>query len=115
MARPPLPLGTVGKVRFLKTGKSWIARCGFRGLDGVTRPAERSGATKAAAERVLKEAIQDRISHVRDSELGPNSKVWALGQPWPSSTPTAWPSAAFASFAFAIAASWIAAARIERA
>jgi integrase len=82
MARPPLPLGTAGKIRYVRSGKSWIARCGFRDMDGVTRPVERSGVTKAAAERTLKEAIRDRTSHARDSELGSNSKVSVAAEAW---------------------------------
>ena len=60
MGRPPLPLGTGGKVRFHRLGPSWVARCGFRDYDGVTRSVERCRASKAAAERALKEALRDR-------------------------------------------------------
>src|SRR5689334_4858405 len=72
MGRPPLPLGTGGKIRFERAGSGWCARCRFRDFDGVTRPVERTAATKGAAERALKEALRDRGHHKRSGELHPD-------------------------------------------
>ena len=61
MARPPLAVGTYGKVDFLTASNGRIrARVRFRDHDGTTRPVTRFGATKAGAERTLKQAIRDR-------------------------------------------------------
>jgi integrase len=61
MARPPLPVGTYGKVDFLTLDNGQIrARARYRDHDGTTRPVTRFASTKAGAERALKLAIRDR-------------------------------------------------------
>ncbi|CAL9618299.1 Tyrosine recombinase XerC [Actinosynnema sp. ALI-1.44] len=60
MPRPPLPIGTHGKIRFYPEGSGWRAITNYRDLDGKTRPVERLGKTKAAAERNLKKALTER-------------------------------------------------------
>lgn len=82
MARPPLPLGTAGKTRFISSGPRWIARCGFRDYDGVTRLVERSGPSKAAAERALKQAIRDRAHQGRSGDINPDTKVKVAAEAW---------------------------------
>ncbi|GAA2675672.1 MULTISPECIES: tyrosine recombinase XerC [Actinosynnema] len=62
MARPPLPVGTFGKIRAYRDKSGWRAVTNYRDHDGVTRPVERRGSTKTAAERALKEALRDRTS-----------------------------------------------------
>ncbi len=62
MGRPPMPVGTAGKIDFLRLGPKRVkARVRVRDFDGVTRPVSRFGPTKAAAERRLKEALRDRV------------------------------------------------------
>jgi hypothetical protein len=46
MPRPPLPLGTYGKIKTWQEGKAWLARAQFRDFDGIVRPVKRSGKTK---------------------------------------------------------------------
>ena len=42
MGRPPLPLGTWGRIRRYQVGpKTWRAVANYRDYDGVTRPVER--------------------------------------------------------------------------
>jgi integrase len=82
MGRPPLPLGTAGKIRHYGSGKSWVATCKFRDYDGVTRPVERSGESKAAAERALKEALRDRTHSNQDAEIGPDTKLDVVTESW---------------------------------
>src|SRR2546423_873747 len=59
VARPPLPVGTYGKIRFQRTaaGVGWRARTQVRDWDGRTRPVERTGRTRATAETRLKLAL----------------------------------------------------------
>ena len=82
MARPPLALGTAGKIRYIKSSAGWTARCGFRDFDGVTRDIDRSGATKAAAERTLKAALRDRGHHDRGAAINPDTKLSAVAEAW---------------------------------
>jgi integrase len=82
MARPSLPLGTAGKFRFYGDGDKWIARCGFRDYDGVTRTVERSGKSRAAAERALKSAVRDRSHYHRGAEINPETKIVAVAERW---------------------------------
>lgn len=82
MARPNLPLGTAGKTRFYGSGKSWRARALYRDFDGVTREVERSGSSKSAAERALKEAIRDRVRIDTTAEINPDSKMSIVAEAW---------------------------------
>lgn len=83
MARPPLPIGTYGKIR---TGRNsaggFTARTAFRDYDGVTRDVERNGQTKGAAENALKEVLRDRARVVGTDEVKPDSKVSELVDVW---------------------------------
>ncbi len=62
MGRPPLPIGTYGKIRTYQTVTGWRARTKYRDADGVTRPVERTGRSEAAAVRALKSALRDRTA-----------------------------------------------------
>ena len=53
MARPPLPLGEHGSISVASRRGFWVARCRFRGLDGVTRHIQKSGKSKTAARLAL--------------------------------------------------------------
>ncbi len=53
MVRPPLPIGTSGRVRTYRTPSGWRARTSYREYDGVTREVEKHGRTEATAERLL--------------------------------------------------------------
>lgn len=83
MGRPPLPVGTAGKIRFQKLGPRRIrARVNFRDHDGVVREITRYGETKAAAERRLREAIRDRTMPpggggiTADTRLRDAARLW---------------------------------------
>ncbi|MBM2622931.1 tyrosine-type recombinase/integrase [Actinoplanes sp. LDG1-06] len=77
-----MPLGTAGKIRFEQNTAGWRARCSFRDYDGITRPVERAGATKGAAERALKEAIRDRGNYNRDADLNPDTRFSVVIEAW---------------------------------
>ncbi len=82
MARPPLPLGTYGKIKTWQEGKTWLARVKFRDFDGIVRPVKRSGKTKAAAERELKAALADRQMPVKQAEITSETKITRLAELW---------------------------------
>ncbi len=84
MGRPPLPLGTAGKVRHYGSRKSWVATCKFRDYDGVTRTVERTGESKGATERALKEALRDRTHCDQDAKIGPETTGTPGDQGWQS-------------------------------
>jgi hypothetical protein len=82
MARPPMPVGTYGRIDFLKVGPKRVrARARVRDYDGVTRPVTRYGPTRAAAERRLKEALRDR-SGPTHGDITADTRVRALADVW---------------------------------
>ena len=82
MARPPLPLGTYGKIKTWQEGGAWLARVKFRDFDGTVRPIKRSGTTKAAAIRKLKEALADRQRPVKQAEITPHTTMETVAKLW---------------------------------
>lgn len=83
MGRPPLPVGTAGKVRFQSLGPRQVrARANVRDYDGETREVNRVGATKAAAERALKEALRDRVGPPTDGEITPETRLRDAAKIW---------------------------------
>lgn len=82
MSRPPLDLGTYGRISFSTAPSGAVtAKARFRDYDGRTRLVERSGPTKAAAERALKRAFQDRALPASDT-LGGESTTRVLADSW---------------------------------
>jgi integrase len=82
MARPPLPLGTYGKIKTWQENGAWLARVKFRDFDGTVRPVKRSGTTKAAAIRKLKEALADRQRPVKQAEITPHTTMETVAKLW---------------------------------
>lgn len=82
MGRPPLPLGTYGKIRLYNTTKGWKARSLYRDYDGTTRHVERHGKTKGAAERALAEALRDRARFDAGDSLSPDTRVSVVAEQW---------------------------------
>ena len=61
LGRPPLPLGTFGKIGFVDQPNGQVqARAKFRDYDGRVRLVAKSGRSRAAAERALKAELTDR-------------------------------------------------------
>lgn len=82
MPRPPLPIGTAGRIHLMQMRNGqWRARANYRDADGVTRRVARFAPTKAAAERRLKEALRDRVV-VGGAEIGPESRVREVAALW---------------------------------
>jgi hypothetical protein len=80
--RPPMPVGTAGKIDFLTMGPKRVrARARIRDYDGATRPVTRYGPTRAAAERRLKEALRDRTGPA-EGAITSDTKVRDLAAIW---------------------------------
>jgi integrase len=82
MARPPLPLGTYGKIKTWQEDTTWLARAKFRDFDGIVRLVKRGGKTKAAAERALKAALADRQMPVKQAEITAQTTMDKLAELW---------------------------------
>lgn len=81
MPRPPLILGTWGKISRSKQGKVWSASARFRDFDGVTRQVRRTGSTGAKAEDALKEYLRDRV-RLHGADLSAEARVAVLADRW---------------------------------
>jgi integrase len=83
MGRPPLPLGTWGKIRRYQLGpKSWRATTNYRDYDGETRRVERSGKSGAKAERRLVEDLKDRAKVSAAGEVTADTRISEVCRIW---------------------------------
>ncbi|MBB5153171.1 tyrosine-type recombinase/integrase [Saccharopolyspora phatthalungensis] len=76
-----MPIGTYGKIRCYETKSGWRALTKFRDFDGVTRPVERSGKTRAAAERALKKALTERSS-TQGGAISADTRFRKVAEEW---------------------------------
>lgn len=89
MPRPPLPIGTYGKITTYEVGyRTFRAYTKFRDADGVTRRVSRNGKTKAAAERSLKAALSERTTSDQ-ATVQASSRFAEVAEPWFESVRTA--------------------------
>lgn len=83
MGRPRLPIGTYGEIWTQPTESGKVrAVTNYRDFDGVTRPVERVGRSKAAAIASLKEALRDRKRVDFENEITSESKFAAVAEMW---------------------------------
>ena len=89
MGRPPLDLGSWGRVRTYPSdplidgrNSSWIAVTKFRGFDGVTRQVQRKGRSAGAAETALKGALTAQSRMGRSNELTPADRFEKVAEMW---------------------------------
>jgi len=83
MGRPPLPVGTYGRIKLDKLGKGrFRARAKYRDYDGMTRKVERVGTSPTVAENNLKRALRDRAHVSADGEITARTKVAKLAELW---------------------------------
>lgn len=83
MGRPPLPVGTYGRIQVYPL--SWggfRARVRYRDYDGVTRHIERVGSSRTGAENNLKQALRDRTHVSTEGEITAQTKVSKLAELW---------------------------------
>ena len=81
MGRPPLPVGTFGRIHLRVLGKGRVeARASFRDFGGRRRLVARHGQSRAEAERRLREALRDRSGTTTpgtaDSRLAAMAREW---------------------------------------
>lgn len=79
--RPPLPIGTHGKIRVYPAASGFRALTKFRDFDGVTRQVERAGKSRAAAERNLKAALRDRVGTIPGAIAG-DTRFGEVAEQW---------------------------------
>ena len=84
MARPPLPLGTWGKIKRTEIAPGqWQALAKYRDFDGRTRKVKRSGKSGAAAERALVAALRDRAKPTTATvDITRNTTIEDLARLW---------------------------------
>src|SRR3954447_11647256 len=83
MGRPPLPLGTYGKVLYRDLPSGQIqARVKFRDYDGRVRLVSKTGPSRAAAERALKQALTARRTPGGTVALTAGTRMTALVDAW---------------------------------
>jgi len=82
VGRPPLPIGTWGKIRRDQLGPNrWRARTNFRDYDGETRVVEAHDVTGAKAENKLREMLRDRATP-NSSDITANTLINTLADLW---------------------------------
>ena len=83
MGRPPLPLGTAGKILFVTKADGRIqARAKFRDFDGRVRLVAKHGPTRAAAERALKAELAQRQAPGGSGAILSSTRVAELAEAW---------------------------------
>ena len=82
MGRPPLGLGSYGRVRTFREGDGWRARTLYRDFDGKTRAVERHAPTQGGAERALAEALRDRGRVDASGLITRDTRVSVLAEQW---------------------------------
>jgi len=82
MPRPPLPIGTWGRISTVTKNGVHVASARVRDFDGVTREIERTSyKSKGNAENILREALVDRTRTGGD-DLTAESTVLVAGAKW---------------------------------
>lgn len=83
MGRPPLPVGTAGKITFVCLQSGQIqARAKFRDFDGRIRLVAKHGRSRAAAERALKLELVNRQTPAGGGAIAPSTRVSELARLW---------------------------------
>jgi integrase len=83
MGRPPLPVGTFGRIGFVEQSSGEIqARARFRDYDGRTRLVSKIGPSRAAAERALKKELASRQAPMTDGAVSSSMRLSTLAEIW---------------------------------
>lgn len=82
MPRPPLPLGTWGKITVEAVPSGFRAVAKYRDYDGVTRKVRRADATAGGARNRLLEALRDRTGPTTGRELTAESRFSDAAAVW---------------------------------
>jgi integrase len=81
VSRPPLVIGTWGRINRVRRGAVWVAYARYRDHDGATRQIERSGASAQKAEDALKLAMTKRLA-LENEDLTAESTLSSAGEVW---------------------------------
>jgi integrase len=82
VSRPPLVIGTWGKIRRVQKGpKLWVAYARYRDHDGITRLFERTDTTAQRAEDALKTALRDRLK-LDSEDISEASRLSVAAEGW---------------------------------
>jgi integrase len=83
VGRPPLPLGTYGKVLFIAQPSGQVkARAKFRDFDGRVRLVSKVGPSRAAAERALKAEFTNRQAPGGVGAITAATRMVTLAEAW---------------------------------
>jgi integrase len=83
MGRPPLPIGTYGRIATRKTSShAWEAYARLRAPDGGLVPVKRRGKSKTEAENNLKAALKDAMKQVRNAQISPATRFVVIANQW---------------------------------
>ncbi|OLF17291.1 tyrosine-type recombinase/integrase [Actinophytocola xanthii] len=83
MPRPPMPLGTYGKIKVNEvTPGRFRARCKYRHYDGKVYQVQRDAGSETAAVNRLKEAIRDWVTPAQAGTFGPDSRFRDVALGW---------------------------------
>lgn len=82
MPRPPLLIGTWGKIRRATVNGQPMAFANYRDSSGRTRPMQRNGRTEAEAERNLIAALKAKLDDESTDLLASSSTIAELGEKW---------------------------------
>lgn len=82
MPRPPLPLGTWGKITVEPVPSGFRAVAKYRDYDGVTRKVRRAHSTAGGARNRLLEALRDRTGPPTGDELTAESRFSDAAAAW---------------------------------
>jgi integrase len=83
VGRPPLPIGTAGKILFVSMASGQIqARAKFRDFDGRVRLVAKYGRSRASAERALKTELASRQTPGGSGAIVASAQVSDLARLW---------------------------------
>lgn len=89
MSRPPLPLGSWGRIKTTPLGEGasgrptrWVARTLYRDFDGVSRHVQRRGRSAGAAESALKAALGAQSRSARSGDLAAGDRFEKVAELW---------------------------------
>jgi integrase len=83
MSRPPLPVGTHGKITVYEVGPlNYRARCRYRDFDGRVYEVERYGTSPPKSVRRLKEALRDWTAPAGGDAITGESKFHQIAAIW---------------------------------
>ncbi len=83
VGRPPLPVGTFGKILFTAQASGNLqARVKFRDYDGRVRLVSKVGPSRAAAERALKTELNKRQAPGAGAGVTPSTRLRDLANAW---------------------------------